>query len=183
MKIVLGSKSPRRKEILSLMGYTFDVRASDAKEDQIGESPIEIVSSIAKQKASNIKISEDEVLICADTIVVLDNIILGKPHSINEAREMINMLQGKSHIVYTAVYIKTNDKCISFVDEAKVTINNMSEEEIEEYINTSEPYDKAGGYAIQGIFSKYIKGYVGDYYTIMGLPKIRLEKELKKIIK
>ena len=183
MKIVLGSKSPRRKEILSLMGYTFDVRVSDANEIQIGVTPIEVVSSIANQKVNNIEISDDELLICADTIVALNNLILGKPKTKDEARKMIDMLQGKTHIVYTAVYIKTKSEHIEFVDEAQVTLKKMAYKEIEDYINTDEPYDKAGGYAIQGIFSKYIESFKGDYYTIMGLPKNRLEKELNKIIK
>ena len=183
MKIVLGSKSPRRKEILSLMGYNFDVRVSDKDEIIASTNPKEVVSSIALQKANNIKISEDELLICADTIVVLDNMILGKPKDKADAYKMISLIQGRSHFVYTAVCLKTDNETIEFVDEAEVTIYPMSELEIEEYINTPEPYDKAGGYAIQGIFSKHIKDYKGDYYTIMGLPKNKLEPILKEMTK
>lgn len=182
MKIILGSKSPRRKEILSLMGYDFEVRISDKEEKINGNDPIEIVSNIAKQKASNIKTGEDELLICADTIVVLDKEILGKPTSSDDARRMISTLQGKTHYVYTAVVLKSNKKTTSFVDKAEVAIKPMSANEIEAYIKTSEPYDKAGAYAIQGIFSKYISSFKGDYYTIMGLPKTKLEKELKNFI-
>lgn len=181
MKIVLGSASPRRKEILSLMGYDFSIRVSDKEEIASGDNPKEIVKNIALSKANNILINHDELLICADTIVVLDNQIVGKPKNKDDAREMITKLQGKRHVVYTAVVLKNNDFEKTFVDEAEVEIYPMSKEEIEEYINTPEPYDKAGGYAIQGIFSKYIKGYSGDYYTIMGLPKEKLTIELDKI--
>ena len=182
MKIVLGSKSPRRKEILSLMRYEFDVRVSDEEEKIIGNSPVEIVSSIAKQKANNIQISDEELLICADTIVVVDGEILGKPHDTAEAYKMINLIQGRAHKVYTAVTLKTSKEENSFVEEATVVIKHMTKKEIKDYIKTDEPYDKAGGYAIQGIFSKYILAYSGDYYTIMGLPKERLEEALKSIL-
>lgn len=178
MKIILGSKSPRRKEILSLMGYDFEVRISEAEEEIKSTNPKEVVQSIARQKANNISINDDELLICADTIVVLDNKILGKPADLPDARRMISSLQGRYHFVYTAVCLKYQGKQTEFVDEAEVAIYPMSDKEIEEYINTTEPYDKAGGYAIQGIFSKYIKAYAGDYYTIMGLPKERLEEVL-----
>lgn len=181
MKIILGSKSPRRKEILSLMGYDFEVRISEAEELVTDKDPIKVVSSIARQKANNIKTSDNELLICADTIVVLDNEILGKPTDLADARRMISSLQGRCHFVYTAVCLKYQGKLTEFVDEAKVAIYPMSDKEIEEYINTPEPYDKAGGYAIQGIFSKYIKAYSGDYYTIMGLPKARLEEVLNSM--
>ena len=109
--------------------------------------------------------------------------ILGKPKDKDDARKMISLIQGTKHIVYTAVCIKTTTKIVEFLDEAIVEIYPMSDEEIEDYINTPEPYDKAGGYAIQGIFSKYIKDYQGDYYTIMGLPKNKLETILKEMTK
>ena len=181
MKIILGSKSPRRKEILSMMGYEYEVRVSEAEEVINDTDPVRVVASIAHQKADNIKTNSDELLICADTIVVLDKQILGKPADIDDARRMIKSLQGRRHFVYTAVCIKNEDKYIEFVDEAVVAIYPMSDKQIEEYINTTEPYDKAGGYAIQGIFSKYIQAYSGDYYTIMGLPKERLQEVLNDL--
>lgn len=183
MKIVLGSKSPRRKEILTLMGYDFEVRVSSKDEVITSSDPQEVVKSIALQKANDININDGELLICADTIVVLNNMILGKPKDKDDARKMISLIQGTKHIVYTAVCIKTTTKIVEFLDEAIVEIYPMSDEEIEDYINTPEPYDKAGGYAIQGIFSKYIKDYQGDYYTIMGLPKNKLETILKEMTK
>ena len=183
MKIILGSKSPRRKEILSLMGYDYQVRVSEAEEVTDKTNPKDVVASIAKQKANNIPVKDDELLICADTIVVLDDLILGKPKDKDDAYHMISLIQGRSHYVYTAVCIKYQNKYTEFVDEAKVEIYPMDDKEINDYINTPEPYDKAGGYAIQGIFSKYIKDYQGDYYTIMGLPKQKLEIILKDLIK
>ena len=183
MKIVLGSKSPRRKEILSLMGYDYQVRVSEAEEIIDKTNPKDVVASIARQKANNIPIKDDELLICADTIVVLDDLILGKPKDKADAYHMISLIQGRSHFVYTAVCVKCQNQYTEFVDEAKVEIYPMNGKEINDYINTPEPYDKAGGYAIQGIFSKYIKDYQGDYYTIMGLPKQKLETILKDLIK
>ena len=183
MKIVLGSKSPRRKEILSLMGYDYEVRISEAEEIIDETNPLDVVASIARQKADNIPAKDDELLICADTIVVLDDLILGKPKDKADAYHMISLIQGRSHFVYTAVCIKNQNQYTEFVDEAKVEICPMNDKEIDDYINTPEPYDKAGGYAIQGIFSKYIKDYQGDYYTIMGLPKQKLETILNDLIK
>ena len=183
MKIVLGSKSPRRKEILSLMGYDYEVRVSEAEEIIDKTNPKDVVASIARQKANNIPIKDDELLICADTIVVLDDLILGKPKDKVDAYHMISLIQGRSHFVYTAVCIKCQNQYTEFVDEAEVEIKDMNDDDINAYINTQEPYDKAGGYAIQGIFSKYIKDYQGDYYTIMGLPKQKLETILKDLIK
>ena len=183
MKIVLGSKSPRRKEILSLMGYDYEVRISEAEEIIDETNPLDVVASIARQKANTIPVKDDELLICADTIVVLDDLILGKPKDKADAYHMISLIQSRSHFVYTAVCIKYQNIYTEFVDEAEVTIYPMNNLEIEEYINTPEPYDKAGAYAIQGIFSKYIKDYKGDYYTIMGLPKQKLEIILKDLIK
>ena len=183
MKIVLGSKSPRRKEILSLMGYDYEVRISEAEEIIDETNPLDVVASIARQKANTIPVKDDELLICADTIVVLDDLILGKPKDKADAYHMISLIQGRSHFVYTAVCIKNQNQYTEFVDEAKVEICPMNDKEIDDYINTPEPYDKAGGYAIQGIFSKYIKDYQGDYYTIMGLPKQKLETILNDLIK
>lgn len=180
MKIILGSKSPRRKEILAMMGYDFEVRVSDSSEKHIGDNPIDIVRNIAIGKANAIDISDDELLITSDTIVWFKDRILEKPKDRDDAFNMLKELQDNTHIVYTAVCIKYKNEKSSFVDEAKVTFYPLSDDEINAYIDTGDAMDKAGAYGIQGPFHKHIKSYEGDFYTIMGLPKVRLEKELKK---
>lgn len=183
MFLVLGSKSPRRKEILEQAGYKFQVNVSNISEEVDETHPEEKVLAIAKKKGLDIFSkynNQDVVVLSADTIVVVDNEILGKPKDIDDARRMIQLIEGKKHFVYTAVFIQsvfTND---SFVEKTEVEVCPMTDQEIDAYIQTKEPYDKAGGYAIQGIFSKYIKGINGDYYNVMGLPINRVHEVLKQ---
>lgn len=183
MQIVLGSKSPRRSEILSSLGYSFVVRVSEAKEESLETDPKKYVLEIAKQKADNISISEDELLITADTVVVLDNLILGKPKDKEDAFMMLKALQDNTHYVLTAVCLKYKNSFLEFLEESSVTFNKVSDTEINAYIDTLDPMDKAGAYGIQGEFGKYVKEYSGDYFTIMGLPKERLKIELSNFIK
>ena len=128
---------------------------------------------------------EEGIVIGADTVVSIDGKILGKPADTEEAREMIHKLQGKSHMVYTGVtVIVKSDETVSassFAEGTKVNVAPMTEDEIEAYISTSEPYDKAGAYGIQGLFGKFIEGIEGDYFNVVGLPVHRLYEELKKI--
>lgn len=183
MFLVLGSKSPRRKEILKQAGYKFQVNVSNVSEDVAEILPEEKVLAIAKKKGLDIFSrynNPDVVVLSADTIVVVDNEILGKPKDIVDARRMIHLLAGKKHSVYTAVYIQSVFKNDSFVEKTEVEVSSMTDEEIESYIQTKEPYDKAGGYAIQGIFSKYIMGINGDYYNVMGLPIYHVHETLKQ---
>lgn len=183
MFLVLGSKSPRRKEILKQAGYNFQVNVSNVSEDVVEILPEDKVLAIAKKKGLDIFSrynSPDVVVLSADTIVVVDNEILGKPKDIVDARRMMHLLEGKKHFVYTAVFIQSVFKNDSFVEKTEVEVSSMTDEEIESYIQTKEPYDKAGGYAIQGIFSKYIKGINGDYYNVMGLPINRVHEVLKQ---
>src|SRR5690606_7506362 len=128
------------------------------------------------------KQNEEDLIICADTIVVLDDKILGKPRTIKDAKQMISLLQGRTHEVLTAVECAREKKVCSFVAKTKVTIAAMNEQEIFDYIQTDEPYDKAGGYAIQGLFAKYVEKIDGDYYNVMGLPLAKLYAVLKKMI-
>ena len=186
MKLVLASKSPRRKEILAQAGYEFEIVVSNVDENVEEEKAEDKVLAIAKKKGldiySKINQAEDSVILSADTIVVLDNIILGKPKDKEDARNMISLLNGKTHQVYTAVYIKGKNIEYQFLEKTDVDIVPMNIEEIEEYINTKEPYDKAGSYAIQGIFSKYISAINGDYYNVMGLPICKVNSILKKLL-
>lgn len=183
MKIILGSKSPRRKELLSLLGYEFNVVVSDVDENVTYTTHQEMVLKIALKKAEPISASyPDDLIICADTIVVCNDVILGKPKDKEDCRKMIKFLENKDHFVSTAVVLVYKNQTYHFIEETQVWVSKISDEEIEEYISTTEPYDKAGGYGIQGIFSKFIEKINGDYYNVMGLPISRLYKEIKRII-
>ena len=201
---ILASGSPRRKEILTQVGISFKVMVSDAEEVFSHSEPEQIVEELARLKcmdvAGKIIASETDYLpkndsviyvIGADTMVSVDGLPLGKPKDKADAFNMIKMIEGREHIVSTGVSIAKitgNEKTglyieavKSFCENSSVIVNNMSDEEINEYISTNEPYDKAGSYAIQGIFAKYIKGIRGDYYNIVGFPICRFLNEIKDI--
>lgn len=180
-KIVLASKSPRRSEILKNAGFDFIVRVQDADETlPDGISPEEAVVYLAKVKAQAVERNENELILGADTVVVSDGKILGKPSSKNDAFEMLKNLSGKVHSVYTGVCAVTENEIISFYEKTDVEFQNLSDSEILEYISTEEPFDKAGSYGIQGLASKYIKGINGDYFNVVGLP---ISKIYEKILK
>lgn len=184
MYLILASKSPRRREILTQAGYSIQIDVSNVDENVEQIFPEDKVMAIARKKGEDVfsryKNNQEAVVLSADTIVVIDNKILGKPKDINEAREMIKLLQGRKHFVYTAVYIKSIQDEDSILEKTEVNVSKMTEDEIEQYINTKEPYDKAGGYAIQGIFSQYIESIIGDYYNVMGLPISKVKQVLSK---
>lgn len=183
MKIVLGSSSPRRKELMELIGYEFLIASPDVNEDIEEKKPIEYVKKIVGMKGKYIFNNfPNDLIVCADTIVVKDELILGKPKNKDEAFKMLMKLQNDVHFVYTAVFISYKKYQKIFVEKTKVYIDALTNEQIETYIKTTEPYDKAGGYAIQGIFGKYIKKINGDFYNVMGLPINRVYKEIEKII-
>ena len=177
MKIILASKSPRRKELLSLITNNFDIIVSDADE-HVDETltSAEKVKSIAKQKANIVasNIDEDCVVIGSDTIVVVDETILGKPHDHDDAVRMLHMISGRTHKVMTGVSVvikkEGKQKEINDVDIADVHVNALSDEEIENWINTGKAWDKAGAYAIQQEFAVHIDKINGSFATVMGLP-------------
>ncbi len=177
MKIILASKSPRRKELLSLITNDFDIIVSDADEN-VDETltSAEKVMSIAKQKANIVanNVDEDCVVIGSDTIVVVDETILGKPHDHDDAVRMLRMISGKTHKVMTGVSVVIKKagilKEINDVDITDVHVNALSDEEIESWINTGNAWDKAGAYAIQQEFSVHIDKINGSFATVMGLP-------------
>lgn len=209
-KIILASQSPRRRELLALAGYDFEVITSDVDEEITKEKPEEIAEDLSCQKAEDVfnKVLEkygkeyiqDYVIIGADTIVSIDGEILGKPKDKEDAYRMISLLQGRTHQVYTGVTLvyRLSDcrEVVSFSECTDVTFYPMTEEEIESYVNketvvaSSTPSsqlifdwsDKAGAYGIQATSAKYIKGINGDYYNVVGLPIARLHQELKKIV-
>jgi len=183
MMIVLASASPRRKQLMTKLGYEFFTDVSNDDEEIINyRNGFDYVRQAALKKGQTIaKKYQDNIIISADTIVLSQGKILGKPKNINEAREMILSLNNQYHHVITGVVVIYKNKINVFTEKTKVYVDHITKEEIEEYINTNEPYDKAGGYGIQGDFSKYIKKIKGDYYNVMGLPLNKLYQVLKKI--
>ncbi len=187
-QIILASQSPRRRELMELIGFPFSVRVSDGEETITRHDPAAVTEELSWQKAQAVAAELDDVqeiiVIGADTVVSVEGQILGKPASKDEARSMIRMLQGRDHMVYTGVTILGRsavhgDRCETFSEGTRVTVAPMSKDEIELYISTEEPYDKAGAYGIQGTFARFIKGISGDYYNVMGLPVHRLYEQLK----
>ena len=175
-KWVLASASPRRKEILSTLLSDFEIRVSESEEKPVASTPEETVKAIAASKGLDVlsKASEKEIIIAADTLVFCDGEILGKPKGKADAKRMISLISGRTHYVATGVFVGVKDggsqEYDVFSEKSEVLVDELSEEEIENYISTDEPYDKAGAYAIQGLFGKHIKGIKGDYYNIVGFP-------------
>ncbi|MGN0297954.1 MAG: Maf family protein [Lachnospiraceae bacterium] len=185
-KIVLASGSPRRKELLTQMGFTYEVRVSHAQEMAAATLPADKVMELAALKAWDIAqtMEEDGIIIGADTVVALDDQVLGKPHSEQEAFDMLQLLQGRTHSVFTGVcLVKKQGFSMSqdcFFEETKVTFYPMTEKEIWSYIETGECSDKAGAYGIQGRGGMYIEKIEGDYYNVVGLPIAPLYRHLKE---
>lgn len=191
-KIILASQSPRRRELLTQIGLEYIVRPSTVEEHITSTDPVEVVKELSFQKAEDVAKKTNEetptetsLVIGADTIVVYEGKILGKPKDREDAIRMLTMLQGKTHSVYTGVSLifsgaADGDKTIIFAEETKVTMYPMTEEEIIWYVDTKEPMDKAGSYAIQGFCARFIEKIQGDYNTVVGLPVARIYQELKK---
>lgn len=184
MKVVLASASERRIELLERLIHNFHVIVSEFDEHSVkfNESVDEYVKKIALGKALNIKnkLSGDSVIIAADTIVVCDEKILGKPKDEKDAFEMLKMIQGRSHYVYSGIAVINKINDITESVKTKVTFSKMSDKEILDYIKTKEPMDKAGAYGIQGMGGTFVEGIEGCYYNVVGLPLNRLKALLKK---
>lgn len=184
MKILLASQSPRRKELLSNLGFDFEVVKIDCEEILPEDIKIEEAAAyLSELKANAFRVlQKDEVLVTADTVVANENTFLGKPKDEMEAKEMIQSLSGKTHQVYTGITIKTLDKTITETDVADVEFDEISDEEIDFYIKNYKPFDKAGSYGIQEwLGMAKIKKISGSFYTIMGLPTHLVYKILRKL--
>lgn len=185
-KIILASASPRRRELLEKMGLEFEVAPSAGEEIVTKTRPEEVVTELATQKASEVaaRYGDGTLIIGADTIVVKDGAILGKPKDEADAVRMLTLLAGSVHQVYTGVCLiekedgKTSAR--TFYEATDVEFYPMSEAEIAAYAASGEPLDKAGAYGIQGTCAVYIKGIRGDYNNVVGLPVARLYHELRK---
>ena len=193
--IILASGSPRRKELLTQAGIGFEVLTSDADETPTKTVPSEIVMELSRRKGEDvfgklesqgrIDASKENLIISADTLVFFKDERLGKPRDKADAVRMLRELSGNVHDVITGVtliYVNQGEKKqVSFYEKTEVSVYDLTEEEIEDYVATGEPMDKAGAYAIQGYFGKYIKGINGEYANVVGLPIARLYYEIKKI--
>lgn len=183
-KIILASASPRRKELMELVGYDFEVICADIVEVVPEEAmPQEVVMSLALQKAQAVAAEHKEaVVIGSDTVVALDGKILGKPHSEQEACEMLRSLSGRTHKVFTGVAIVCGGKVKNFFDETDVEFYSLGDDEIKKYVATGEPTDKAGAYGIQGKGSVLVKRINGDFFSVMGLPIAKLYREMSDFV-
>lgn len=181
--MILASASPRRKELLSYIADDFKVIPAKGEENiPDGSSPEETVYMLSRQKAEEIYSTyKNETIIAADTIVSIDGKILGKPHDKHEAFEMLSALSGRTHAVYTGVCIITkNGERMSFTEKTEVEFYPLSENDIRSYIATGDPMDKAGAYGIQEKGAFLVKGIIGDFYNVMGLPIAQLKRYLDK---
>jgi septum formation protein len=178
-RVILASGSPRRKELLALIVPEFDVVASDVVETATG-SPEQQVEKLAADKAADIaQRFPDAVVIGADTLVTAGGRVLGKPKDTNDAADMLRLLSGREHTVYTGIAVVCGGAIHTASESTRVTFSSMTDDEIRDYILTGEPMDKAGAYGIQGYGGKYISGIEGCFFNVMGLPLHRLYTMLK----
>jgi len=168
-RVVLASASPRRRELLALVGIEHDVRPANIDESYLpGETPREHAERLAREKASALELP-DAVTIGSDTIVVVDGDVLGKPRDREHAQAMLRRLSGRSHVVMTAVAVRWQGNLVSGLEEVGVTFRALTDDEIDRYISTGEPMDKAGAYGIQGYGATIVERVEGDYFAVMGL--------------
>jgi septum formation protein len=169
-RVVLASQSPRRRELLALIGVEHEVRPADIDEKYLpGEKPRAHAERLAREKAAALA-SDDAAVIGSDTIVVVDGDVLGKPLDASDAARMLRRLAGRSHTVITAVAVAWRGRIESEVEETGVTFHALSDAEIDAYVRTGEPMDKAGAYGIQGYGATIVREVDGDYFAVMGLP-------------
>jgi septum formation protein len=176
VRVILASQSPRRRELLTLIGIPHEVRPADIDESYLpGETPTEHCERLAREKAATIAGADPDALtIGSDTIVVIDGLVLGKPRGEDDARRMLRMLSGRAHTVHTAVAVDFRRRVLSGVESVGVTFRTLSEEDLDAYVATGEPMDKAGAYGIQGYGATIVERIDGDYFAVMGLALGRL---------
>lgn len=183
MQLILASASPRRKALLSLFGIPFTVRAADIDETMDPEKPpFDEVARVSRLKALAVSRGEEDIVIAADTIVVCQGKVLGKPHSEDEAASMLRLLSGRDHQVMTGCTILFGDRAETFTEVTSLHFRPLSEKEIQKYVQSGEPMDKAGAYGIQGGAALFCEKLEGDYYNVMGLPVCRLYETLCRTV-
>ena len=182
MQLILASASPRRKELLGLFKIPFTIRVADIDETMDhSKMPFDEVARVSRLKALAVEREKDDVVIAADTIVVCEGRVLGKPHSEAEAVEMLQLLSGRDHQVMTGCTVLKGDRAETFTEVTDLHFRALSQKEIENYVASGEPMDKAGSYGIQGGAALFCERMVGDYYNVMGLPVCRLSQVLKTV--
>ena len=183
MKIVLASASPRRRELLQLIGISdFTIRVSEAEETYPADlSPAQIVEYISREKAEAVACAPDELIITADTMVFLDQARLGKPVDEADALRMLTALQGRRHTVRTGVTVRQGDRFLTESEATDVEFRPATEAELRAYIATGEPMDKAGAYGVQGKGALLVQRLEGDFFNVMGLPVLRLSRLLEQL--
>jgi septum formation protein len=182
-RVVLASQSPRRRELLTLVGIPHTVRPADIDESILpGEQPRDHCERLAREKAAAVARTEPDALVVgSDTIVVVDGDVLGKPRDEPHAIEMLGRLSGRSHVVMTAVAVRWRGRERSAVEEVGVTFHTLSADDIRRYVATGEPMDKAGAYGIQGYGATIVRRVDGDYFAVMGLPLQRLVRVMAEL--
>lgn len=184
MKIVLASQSPRRRQLLGQMGLEFTTQSPEIDESAFhGRDAQDLVETLSREKARWVARQQtpDTLVIGADTVVVLDGAILGKPRDGAEAEAMLAALSGRDHQVFTGVTLCQGDRILTQAEETQVTFRPLTGQEIRQYVSTGEPMDKAGAYGIQGLGGLLVEGIRGDYFNVVGLPICRLGRMLAQV--
>ena len=182
MQIILASASPRRRELMGLYGVPFTIRAADIDETMDpGKPPFDEVARVSRCKALAVSREPEDVVVAADTIVVCQGEVLGKPRDKEDAARMLRLLSGSTHQVMTGCTVLQGRRAETFTQVTQLHFRPLSEKEIHRYIATGEPMDKAGAYGIQGGAALFCEGLTGDYYNVMGLPVCRLLEALQNI--
>ena len=182
MQLILASASPRRKELMGLYQIPFVIRVADIDETMDPDLPAyDEVGRVSRLKALAVSREEDDLVVAADTIVVCEGKVLGKPHSEEEAFDMLKLLSGRDHQVMTGCTILRGQRSETFTEVTDLHFRTLSDREIARYIASGEPMDKAGAYGIQGGAALFCASMVGDYYNVMGLPVCRLLEALKTL--
>ena len=183
MNIILASQSPRRRELLERMGLTFSVHAADIDEHiERDLPPDKLVEAISREKAAAAAgdFEPDAIIIAADTVVALDGDVLGKPHDQAEAKAMLARLSGREHQVFTGFTVRCGEKVVTRSERTLVKFRVLEPSEIDAYVASGEPMDKAGAYGIQNLGGLFVEGIHGDYFNVMGLPVCALGQVLKE---
>ena len=182
MNLILASGSPRRKELLGLFGIPFVIRAADIDETmEPQKAPFDEVARVSRLKALAVSREADDLVIAADTIVVCEGRVLGKPHSREQAVSMLELLSGRDHQVMTGCTVARGETIQTFTEVTDLHFRPLSDQEITRYVDSGEPMDKAGAYGIQGGAALFCEKIVGDYYNVMGLPVCRLGQVLRAV--
>lgn len=190
MRVILASKSPRRREILSMLGVQFEVLSADADEHSTEQDPVALVTELSLRKGRAVRDllsrqgewDDDTLVIAADTVVAAEGEILGKPVDNADAARMLRMLSGSTHEVLSGVALLYGDRELAAAECTGVVFAEMSDRDIAWYVASGEPADKAGAYAVQGLASLFIKALKGDYFNVVGLPIYRLNELVKELL-